>query len=159
MGRLLARICLAQGWPAPTVWETQPARRGGESSERGYPCIHPDEDTRKNYTSIVDVSGDGSILNGLISRLAPGGEVVLAGFYKQDLGFAFAPAFMREATLRIAAQWKKHDLLAVTALVESGALSLDGLITHTFDPGRAREAYEVAFGDPQCLKMMINWQA
>jgi 3-hydroxyethyl bacteriochlorophyllide a dehydrogenase len=156
MGRLLARICLAQGWPAPTVWETQAVRRGGGL---GYPCIHPNEDTRKNYTSIVDVSGDGSILNSLIMRLAPGGEVVLAGFYKQDLGFAFAPAFMREATLRIAAQWKKHDLQAVTALVESGALSLDGLITHTFDPGRARQAYEVAFGDPQCLKMMIDWQA
>jgi 3-hydroxyethyl bacteriochlorophyllide a dehydrogenase len=156
MGRLLARICLAQGWSAPTVWETQAERRTGAI---GYPCIHPDEDTRKNYTSIVDVSGDGSILNGLIMRLAPGGEVVLAGFYKQDLSFAFAPAFMREATLRIAAQWKKHDLQAVTALVESDALSLDGLITHTFDPGRAREAYEVAFGDPQCLKMMIDWQA
>jgi 3-hydroxyethyl bacteriochlorophyllide a dehydrogenase len=156
MGRLLARICLAQGWPAPTVWETQAARRHGAD---GYPCIHPDDDARKNYTSIVDVSGDASILNGLIMRLAPGGEVVLAGFYKQDLSFAFAPAFMREATLRIAAQWKKHDLQAVTALVESGALSLEGMITHTFDPSRAREAYEVAFGDPQCLKMMINWQA
>jgi 3-hydroxyethyl bacteriochlorophyllide a dehydrogenase len=156
MGRLLARICGALGWAAPTVWETQPARRTGAA---GYPCIHPDEDTRKNYAAIIDVSGDGSILNGLISRLAPGGEVVLAGFYKQDLSFAFAPAFMREAQIRIAAQWKKHDLQAVTALVESGALSLDGLITHTLNPGRAREAYEVAFGDPQCLKMMMDWRA
>jgi len=156
MGRLLARICLALGWAAPMVWETQPVRREGAA---GYPCIHPDEDPRKNYRVIYDVSGDGSILNGLISRLAPGGEVVLAGFYKSDLSFAFAPAFMREATLRVAAQWKKHDLLAVTALVESGALSLDGLITHTFSPGRAREAYEVAFGDPQCLKMMMDWRA
>ena len=107
----------------------------------------------------VDVSGDGSILNSLISRLAPGGEVMLAGFCKQGLGFAFAPAFMREATLRIAAQLKKHDLLAVTALVERGALSLEGLITHIFDPGRAREACEVAFGDPQCLKKKTDWQA
>ena len=156
MGRLLARICLAQGWPAPTVWETQSARRCGAT---GYPCIHPDEDTRKGYTSIIDVSGDGSVLDGLVSRLAPGGEVTLAGLYKQDLGFAFAPAFMREVTLRIAAQLKKHDLLAVTALVERGALSLEGLITHTFGPGRARKAYEVAFGDPQCLKMTIDWQA
>ncbi len=155
MGRLLARICLALGWPAPTVWETQVARREGAT---GYPVIHPDEDSRKNCAAIYDVSGDGSILNGLISRLAPGGEVVLAGFYKQDLRFAFAPAFMREAQLRVAAQWKKHDLLAVTALVESGALSLDGLITHTMTPARAREAYEIAFGDPQCLKMMMNWQ-
>jgi len=157
MGRLLARIVLALGWNAPTVWETQPVRREGSDGERGYACIHPDDDARKNYAAIVDVSGDASLLNGLIGRLAPGGEVVLAGFYKQDLSFAFAPAFMREASLRVAAQWKKHDLLAVTALVESGKLSLDGLITHTFDIGRAREAYETAFGDPQCLKMMLDW--
>jgi 3-hydroxyethyl bacteriochlorophyllide a dehydrogenase len=156
MGRLLARITLALGLPAPTVWEIQPARREGAT---GYAVIHPDDDPRKNYTAICEVSGDASILNGLISRLAPGGEVVLAGFYKQDLSFAFAPAFMREACIRIASQWKKHDLLAVTALVESGALSLDGLITHTLNPGRAREAYEIAFGDPHCLKMMVDWRA
>ena len=156
MGRLLARITLALGMPAPMVWETQPQRREGAV---GYDVIHPDDDARKNYTAIYDVSGDGSLLNGLISRLVPGGEVVLAGFYKHDLSFAFAPAFMREAHIRVAAQWKKHDLLAVTALVESGALSLDGLITHTLNPARAQEAYEIAFGDPQCLKMMMDWKA
>ena len=154
MGRLLARICLALGWPAPTVWDTQPVRRDGGT---GYACIDPGDDTRKNYQAVYDVSGDVSILNSLIMRLAPGGEVVLAGFYKTDLSFAFAPAFMREATLRVAAQWKKHDLLAVTALVEQGRLSLDGLISHTLATARAREAYEVAFGDPQCLKMMLDW--
>jgi 3-hydroxyethyl bacteriochlorophyllide a dehydrogenase len=159
MGRLLARICGALDGPAPTVWETQAVRREGDETSRGYACIHPDDDTRKDYRSICDVSGNGSILNQLIMRLAPGGEVVLAGFYKQDLSFAFAPAFMREATLRIAAQWKKHDLLAVTALVAQGRLSLDGLITHTMTPAQARQAYEVAFGDPLCLKMMIDWRA
>lgn len=155
MGRLLARIALAQGWPAPTVWETQAVRRSGAD---GYAVLSPEEDPRRDYRSICDVSGDSGILNSLIARLAPGGEVVLAGFYKNDLGFSFAPAFMREATLRIAAQWKKPDLLAVTGLVASGALSLDGLITHTFTPARAREAYEVAFADPQCLKMMLDWR-
>jgi bacteriochlorophyllide a dehydrogenase len=156
MGRLLARITLALGWPAPSVWETQPVRREGGT---GYAVMHPEDDPRKNYAAIYDVSGDGAILNNLISRLAPGGEVVLAGFYKHDLSFAFAPAFMREAQIRVAAQWKKHDLQAVTALVERGALSLEGLITHTLNPGRAREAYEVAFSDPQCLKMMMDWRA
>ena len=156
MGRLLARIALALGMPPPIVWETQPARRAGAD---GYAVIDPSEDSRKDYRSIVDVSGDSALLNTLIGRLAAGGEVVLAGFYKHDLGFAFAPAFMREAQMRVAAQWKPHDLKAVTDLVASGAVSLEGLITHTFDPGRAREAYEVAFGDPQCLKMMIDWRA
>jgi len=155
MGRLLARITLALGLPAPTVWETQAARRGGAV---GYVAIDPQDDARRDYRAIYDVSGDGAILNRLIGCLAPGGEIVLAGFYKNDLSFAFAPAFMREAQIRVAAQWKKHDLQAVTALVETGALSLEGLITHTLNPGQAREAYEVAFGDVQCLKMMIDWR-
>jgi 3-hydroxyethyl bacteriochlorophyllide a dehydrogenase len=156
MGRLLARIAVAVGMPAPTVWETNAARRAGGL---GYSVVDPSDDGRKDYKIIVDVSGDGSILNTLIARLAPGGQVVLAGFYKHDLSFAFAPAFMREASIRIAAQWKKSDLQAVAALVQRGALSLDGLITHTLAPGRAREAYEVAFGDPHCLKMMLDWRA
>lgn len=44
-------------------------------------------------------------------------------------------------------------------LLWDGTLSREGLITRTFAPGRARVACEVAFGDPQGLKMMIDWQA
>jgi len=154
MGRLLARITVALGGPAPTVWETQAMRQSGGE---GYAVVHPNDDTRKDYKAIYDVSGDSSLLNSLIMRLAPGGEVVLAGFYKQDLSFAFAPAFMREAQIRAAAQWKKHDLLAVTRMVETGQLSLEGMITHTYKLGQALQAYEVAFSDPLCLKMMLDW--
>ena len=155
MGRLLARMVIAAGKPAPVVWETQPIRQSGAV---GYDVIHPDEDTRKDYRCICDVSGDAAILNRVISKMAPGGEVVLAGFYKQDLAFAYAPAFMREACIRISAQWKKHDLDAVVAMFHDGSLPLDGLITHTEKATQAQHAYEVAFGDPQCLKMVIDWR-
>ncbi len=155
MGRLLARLVVAAGLPAPTVWETNAIRQAGGE---GYQVIHPDEDTRKDYQAIYDVSGDGSLLNSLISRLAHGGEVVLAGFYTQDLSFAYAPAFMREAQIRVATEWKKPDLLAVTELIHDGRLSLEGLLTHTQSPEKALEAYEVAFGDPHCLKMVMDWR-
>ena len=154
MGRLLARMVLAAGKPAPVVWETQAIRQAGAM---GYEVIHPDQDTRKNYRCICDVSGDAGILNLVIPKMALGGEVVLAGFYKQDLSFAYAPAFMREATIRVAAQWKKHDLDAVVAMFHDGSLPLDGLITHTQKAAQAQHAYEIAFGDPQCLKMVIDW--
>ncbi|WP_297726667.1 chlorophyll synthesis pathway protein BchC [Limnohabitans sp. Rim8] len=154
MGRLLARMVLAAGKPAPVVWETQAIRQAGAM---GYEVIHPDQDTRKNYRCICDVSGDAGILNHAIPKMAPGGEVILAGFYKQDLSFAYAPAFMREATIRVAAQWKKHDLDAVVAMFHDGSLPLDGLITHTQKAAQAQHAYEIAFGDPQCLKMVIDW--
>ncbi|CAN1571839.1 chlorophyll synthesis pathway protein BchC [Limnohabitans sp. B9-3] len=154
MGRLLARMVVAAGKPAPVVWETQTLRQAGAM---GYDVIHPNEDTRKDYRCICDVSGDAGILKHVIPKMAPGGEVILAGFYKQDLSFAYAPAFMREASIRVAAQWKKQDLDAVVAMFHDGSLSLDGLITHTEKAINAQHAYEVAFGDPQCLKMVIDW--
>ncbi|MEY8840995.1 chlorophyll synthesis pathway protein BchC [Cribrihabitans sp. XS_ASV171] len=155
LGRLLARLTIAAGAPAPTVWETQPGRRGGAE---GYAVIAPEDDPRRDYAAIYDASGNAAILNDLIGRLARGGEVVLAGFYPQGLSFAFPPAFMREARLRVAAEWAREDLVAVSALLDSGALSLAGLITHQEPADRAARAYRTAFDDPACLKMILNWK-
>jgi 3-hydroxyethyl bacteriochlorophyllide a dehydrogenase len=120
--------------------------------------IDPASDPRRDYHSIYDVSGDSAILDTLIGRLAPGGEVVLAGFYTEPLSFMFAPAFMREARIRVAAEWRPADLAAVRSLAESGALSLDGLITHCLEAEQASSAYRTAFTDPSCLKMILDWR-
>ena len=156
LGRLLARMVVVAGFAPPTVWEIDPARRQGAE---GYPVIDPQGDDRRDYRAIYDVSGDARILDRLVQRLAPGGEIVLAGFYTEPLQFQFAPAFMREAQIRCAAEWKRPDLLAVKELAESGRLSLDGLITHHEVPQRADAAYRAAFDDPQCLKMILDWRS
>jgi 3-hydroxyethyl bacteriochlorophyllide a dehydrogenase len=155
LGRLLARIAIAEGGPVPTVWDTHPERRAGG---HGYPVIHPDADERRDYRAIYDASGDSKLLDRLIARLARGGEVVLAGFYDQPLSFAFPPAFMREARLRVATEWAPQDLTATLALIESGRLSLDGLITHRLSAIQAPEAYRTAFTDMSCLKMILDWR-
>ncbi|RYZ10647.1 MAG: chlorophyll synthesis pathway protein BchC [Comamonadaceae bacterium] len=155
LGRMVARLAVAAG-RAPVVWESNPQRRDGE---HGYVVLDPAQDARRDYRSICDVSGDPSLLDALIARLAPGGEIVLAGFYEERLSFAFPPAFMREARLRVAAQWLPQDLLAVKALVGSGALALDGLITHRAAAHDADSAYRTAFGNPACLKMVLDWRA
>jgi len=156
LGRLLARMTVAAGYAAPRVWELNPARQSGAT---GYEVVHPDDDPRRDYRAIYDVSGDASILDSLIARLAPGGEVVLAGFYSERLSFAFAPAFMREARVRAAAEWQKADLLATKQLVEDGRVSLEGLITHRERAELAAAAYPVAFNDSACLKMILDWRA
>jgi 3-hydroxyethyl bacteriochlorophyllide a dehydrogenase len=155
LGRLLARIVIAQGGPAPTVWETNEARRQGAT---GYAVLHPDSDPRRDYRVICDVSGDSGILDSLIARLARGGEIVLAGFYEAPLSFAFPPSFMREARLRVAAEWQPSDLTTVLTALAEGRLALDGLITHRMEAADADQAYRTAFGEPSCLKMILDWR-
>lgn len=154
LGRLLARLTVAAGARPPTVWEINPARRAGAV---GYDVIDPESDTRRDYRAIYDASGAPDLLNSLIGRIAKGGEVVLAGFYTAPLSFAFPPAFMREARIRIAAEWAADDLVATRELIASGALSLSGLITHQRPASAAPAAYEAAFTNPDCLKMILNW--
>jgi 3-hydroxyethyl bacteriochlorophyllide a dehydrogenase len=155
LGRLIARLSASVG-VAPTVWETDASRREGA---QGYAVVDPQDDARRDYRRICDVSGDAALLDTLIARLAPGGEIVLAGFYDQPLSFSFPPAFMREARLRIAAQWQPADLADVSERVASGRLSLDGLITHHAAANDADAAYRTAFGDAGCLKMVLDWRS
>lgn len=156
VGRLLARLTLAAGGPAPTVWETNPDRRAGAD---GYRVIDPEADTTQTYNCIFDASGNAAAVDLMISRLAHGGELVLAGFYADRVSFAFPPAFMREARLRVAAEWTQDDLVATRDLIDHGALNLDGLITHSSPANDAATAYATAFNDPTCLKMILDWGA
>ena len=155
LGRLLARLTIAAGAPAPTLWEVNADRRTGAE---GYQVISPEDDTRRDYGAVYDASGNGALLNELVTRIRKGGEIVLAGFYTDPLSFAFPPAFMKEARFRIAAEWARDDLIATRSLVESGALSLAGLITHQATATDAPSAYRTAFDDSACLKMILNWK-
>jgi 3-hydroxyethyl bacteriochlorophyllide a dehydrogenase len=155
LGRLLARLSVALG-AEPLVWENNPARSDGAE---GYRVELPASGEMRAFRSIYDVSGDVRLLDTLIKHLAPQGEVVLAGFYSEPVSFAFPPAFMKEARLRVAAEWRPEDLAEVKTLVDAKRLSLRGLITHRNGPQDAEAAYHTAFNDPSCLKMILDWRA
>jgi 3-hydroxyethyl bacteriochlorophyllide a dehydrogenase len=155
LGRLLARLTIATGGDPPVVWERNRKRIDGAV---GYAVLDPADDPIRDCRVIYDVSGDSQLLDALIARLAPCGEIVLAGFYSEPLSFAFPPAFVREIRIRVAAEWQRADLLAVRDLVETGRLSLDGLITHREQATHAAAAYGTAFYDPACLKMILDWR-
>lgn len=156
LGRLLARLALVLGDTPPVVWEVDPLRRDGDE---GYEVTTSGDDPRADYLSVYDASGAAGLLDTMIARLGRGGEVVLAGFYSEPLQFSFPPAFMRQARFRVAAEWQAQDLEAVKRLVQSGALSLDGLITNCQQADQAQAAYECAFSDPACLKMILDWRS
>lgn len=152
LGRLLARVTEALGHAPPVIHETNSARHDGVA-------VHPDDDPRRDYRSIYDASGAAGLIDPLVGRLARGGEVVLAGFYEDRLSFAFPPAFMKEARIRVAAEFTPADTEAALVLIGGGRLSLDGLITHRAAAADAEAAYATAFDDPSCLKMVLDWSA
>ena len=155
LGRLLARLTIVAGGEPPVVWETNPSRISGAE---GYEVLNPVEDNKRDYESIYDASGDPSILDQIIQRLKKNGEIVLAGFYSKPLTFTFPPAFMREAKIRISAEFTTEDVSITKSLIETDSLSLDNLISNTRPAEASTEAYKVAFEDTNCLKMVIDWR-
>lgn len=153
LGRLAARLIVALGGEPPVVWETNVSRRDNS----GYEVIAPEEDTRRAYRCVCDLSGDANIIDKVLPHCARGAEIVLAGFYSNRPSFAFPAAFMKEMRLRIAAEWQPVDLVVVSELASDGRLSLSELITHSVAAEEADQAYRLAFSDPACLKMILNW--
>jgi len=68
LGRLLARLTIAAGAPAPTVWEIDPARRARAPR---YEVIDPSADERRDYPSISHASRPRPILNLSLIPLSP----------------------------------------------------------------------------------------
>ncbi|MCH1492294.1 MAG: chlorophyll synthesis pathway protein BchC [Luminiphilus sp.] len=156
LGRLVARICVALGAEDLCVWEQNPARRDNDGS---YRVLDPSDDSQSHYHRICDVSGDSSILGTLLPHLSKTGCIVLAGFYHKPLQFDFPVAFMAEATLRIAAEWQPSDLELAQTLLQNERIIVEDLITHQYTAQEAAPAYDRAFSDPYCLKMILDWRS
>lgn len=154
LGRLAARLVVALGGAAPTVWEVNAARMDGAT---GYTVMHREDDPRTDYPAILDLSGDSAVLDSMLPCLARGGEIVLGGFYHEPVHFAYALAFVRSMQLKVAAEFSQQDLADVTAMVTDGRLALDHIISHRVPAVDAASAYVTAFGDPTCIKMILNW--
>ena len=155
LGRLLARVTEARYQVTPTVWETATERREGQHS---YPVLSPEEDDRRDYQRVCDVSGASGIIDEAVHHLAKNATLVLAGFYAAPIQFDFPAAFIREIDLRISAEWQPEDMKTAMDLVSGGDLSLSGIITHDQPFNSAETAYEQAFSDPRCLKMVLDWR-
>ena len=155
LGRLLARVTEARHQMTPVVWETGAERREGNHS---YTVIDPTDDDRRDYRRVCDVSGASLIIDQAVHHLAKGATVLLAGFYAAPIQFQFPAAFMREIDLRISAEWQPEDMQSALDLVSGGDLSLSGIITHDQPYDSAETAYQQAFSDPRCLKMVLDWR-
>lgn len=153
LGRLLARLSVLAGGQ-PLVWETDLGRLEAKGD---YHVCDPVFDQHSSYGRIIDATGANDVLDRALGRLGHRGTLTLAGYYGKRLSFDYAAAFLREAQVNVSAEWQRRDLANVCQHVEAGHLSLDGLITDIVPAPQAPKAYEHAFSDPSCIKMVFDW--
>lgn len=115
--------------------------------------------TENNINVLIEATGSMTALAGALPLLANHGRVVLLGYY-DTMNIPYAPIFMREAQIFVAREWQfgpEGDLPRVRDMLASGALDVRGLLTHRVPIRNIQAAYRLAFEDPSCLKLVLEW--
>ena len=157
VGQLASRIARARGvWTA--VSDPNRARLDRAEADQ---IIHVDNEAltdaiNEPVSAIIEASGSMAALSAALPLLAPGGTIVLLGYY-QNLDIPYMPLFLKEARLLTAKEWAKGDLQRSRDLIAAGTLNVDSLLTHRFPVVDVSTAYDVALNDLDCLKLVLDW--
>jgi 2-desacetyl-2-hydroxyethyl bacteriochlorophyllide A dehydrogenase len=163
IGALVAFVARAVGAAHVLVSEPNPERRA-LLSELGIETVDP---TSQSVSALApnpegfDVSFElTAISRGLqtaIDATAPGGTVLLGGIPHGELTVSTAPAVLKELRLLGARVYRSEDVRRAIAMLASGAIPADGLITRVVEIDDAiDDAYEQLRSAPSDMKILIE---
>jgi len=109
------------------------------------------------YDVLIDATGKMDAITPRLMSLKHGGRVVLLGYYER-IDLPYMPAFLRELTFAVSKEWAAGDLARARDAIASGVVDVSGLITHRLPADEAPRAFDIAFNDPECLKMALVWE-
>lgn len=108
--------------------------------------------------AIVEASGSMAALTEALSLLAPGGTILLLGYYS-TLDLPYMPLFLKEARLLTAKEWAPGDLMRCRDMIAEGRLEVGSLLTHDLPVTEVAQAYDTALNAPDCLKVVLHWDS
>lgn len=106
--------------------------------------------------TIIEATGSMAALSDALPLLANDGTLLLLGYY-DELRLPYMPLFLKQARLLTAKEWAAGDLQRSRDLLASGLLDAAALITHRMPVAQFEAAYATALNDPECLKLVIEW--
>jgi 3-hydroxyethyl bacteriochlorophyllide a dehydrogenase len=109
------------------------------------------------YDVLIDATGKMDAIAPRLMSVKQGGRVVLLGYYER-IDLPYMPAFLRELTFAVSKEWAPGDLARARDAIASGMVDVSNLITHRLPADEAPRAFEMAFNDPECLKMVLVWE-
>jgi 3-hydroxyethyl bacteriochlorophyllide a dehydrogenase len=107
---------------------------------------------------VIDCTGSMKAIEQSFAHLAMNAKVVLAGFY-QRIDLPYHIAFMKELSFVAAKQWRLGDLERTRDLIAREKINVKKIFTHHSSAFNGiQDAYQTAFYDARCLKMVLNWK-
>ena len=110
----------------------------------------------KDLDGIIDATGKMEAIAPLLMGIKKGGRVLLLGYY-DSIALPYQPVFLRELSLISSMQWGLGDLVRARDLLAAGAIDVGPLLTHTLPHTEAAQAFQTAFNDAGCVKMLLTW--
>jgi L-iditol 2-dehydrogenase len=156
IGLVAAQCALAAGAAEVVVSEPDPARRR-VAAGFGATAVAPDEMGAVAPDVLLECSGHPGATVGALRALARGGRAVLVGMGADEVALPLPVVQEREleltATFRYANTWP-----TAIALVASGRIDLDRLVTGTYPLERAADALVAGRRDPASIKAVVRPQ-
>jgi 3-hydroxyethyl bacteriochlorophyllide a dehydrogenase len=157
VGQIAARLARARGaWVAAADLTASRLARAEANSILDWSAGPSAASHMDPVQVIVEATGSMQALSSALHLLAPGGTVLLLGYY-DSLALPYMPLFLKEARLLTAKEWAPGDPARCRDMIASGALRLAPLLTHRLPITSVSEAYTLALTNPDCLKLVLDW--
>ncbi|PJF46747.1 MAG: chlorophyll synthesis pathway protein BchC [Chloroflexi bacterium] len=110
----------------------------------------------KTCAILIDATGKMEAIAPRLMNVQKGGRVVLLGYYER-IDLPYMPAFLRELTFAVSKEWAPGDLARARDAIAAGQVEVRSLITHRLPADDAPRAFDLAFNDPDCVKITLTW--
>lgn len=157
VGQIAARLARARGAHV-TVTDKVASRLARAQADVIVDASDPASAPTGPFDVIIEVTGGMAALAAALPALASNGMLLLLGYY-DELRLPYMPLFLKQARLLTAKEWGPNDLVRVRDMIATGALDIGGLITHRMPLAQIDDAYRVALGEPDCLKLVLDWSS
>ncbi len=153
IGLFTAQVAHAFGAARVTVTDISDPRLDAARA-LGLEVERSDEPGEAEFDVLLECSGAPAALELGLRRMAPAGRVVLVGMGADEVSIAVPQVQGRELTLTGIFRYA-NTYPAALALIASGAVQVDPVITHRFAVEETEAAMSIARKDPTALKSMV----
>ena len=158
VGQLAARFAKARGATVHALDKVPARLRLSQADEIISPePPPPGPPSPGKYDVLIDATGKMEAIALRLMSMKKGGRVVLLGYYDK-VELPYMPVFLRELTLAASKEWAPGDLARARDAIGAGEIDIRPLITHCMNAGDAPKAFDIAFNDPDCVKMILDWK-